>query len=1035
MSYSGIVIPALFLLSVAVTAAPAGMAADDDASACVRAAQDASAQGKTDKAAEAWAAAVKAYARQGDPAGEAKARSNLAAAYLALSDYPRAQENFKRAQDIYLKIGDVAGQAASITNLAEVSLQQGDFAASLALRNKALALRDQLNDDLGKAIDLIGIARIHSKKGERREAVDRYTEALKIFSSANNSEGIAAAVSGIGVEYTKLGAYDMALECHKHSREIHKGAANDLQEARDLVNIGNVHLAVSDYHAALDTYAEAFRMQERLNDKSGSAASLLNMGICSKNIGRYARSLQQLRAAFSKFEAIGNRSAIADCYTNLGVLFKNIGGLKQAENYYSQALRIHEKLGDSPNWAADLANLGVLCALRKDYKPAIKYFDQAGRIFEKTQDNKQAAIAVFNAAAALTEMGNLPEAAAKLTEATASFEKLGYTEGLAWCKFTRGRLEKKSGRLKGAQDLYKQALDISSKSAMPELACQCQGTLAGSMAEEGKTDDAIRMYAAAIDQIEQLRRNVGTFQLASSFLDKSSEIYHDLVSLLASRAKDDPTAAAQAFRYMEMGRARSFVDMLVESGIDVRQGANADLLHQQKLLLAKMSAVNSTIISEVKADAAPERIQALRGKLQDCETEYQKVQIDIKQKCPEYSSLFYPEPLTAPQVQQMLPPDAALLEYSVNKKASFLFALTRDAIQVYPLPPQAQIRAATDTFGEIMVSRNSRTYCTEAYRLYQMLVAPADALLKGKTRIIIVPDASLHYLAFECMLTEDSGRADFSRLPFFLRKAAISYAPSATALAEIDRRQKPDLKYDKEILICADPDFGSAGNDVQLAMRHSLDLRSSLARLPYSSLEARNVSSVFTPAGVVLLDRAAASEQRLKGMDLSSFKYIDFATHAVLDEERPEFSSIVLAQSDPDEDGFLMMQEIFNLKLNAKLVALSACSTARGRLLNGEGVVGISRAFFYAGTPAVVASLWNVNDASTAKLMTELFRALKAQNLPPAEALRQAKLKLIDTAGTSPFAVVPVNPSTNDLQVSGSYSHPFYWAAFILIGQ
>ena len=186
---------------------------------------------------------------------------------------------------------------------------------------------------------------------------------------------------------------------------------------------------------------------------------------------------------------------------------------------------------------------------------------------------------------------------------------------------------------------------------------------------------------------------------------------------------------------------------------------------------------------------------------------------------------------------------------------------------------------------------------------------------------------------------------------------------------------------------------------------------------------------------MVLLNRASASEQRLKNMQLSGFKYIDFATHAVLNEERPMFSSIVLAQTPGKEDGLLQMQEILNLKLNARLVTLSACSTARGELINGEGVVGLSRALFYAGTSAVVASLWNVNDASTSKLMGKLFEGLQTKDLPVDEALRQAKLSLINTRSSGPFAIVPDRPSTQDLLATGSYSHPFYWAAFVLIGE
>jgi len=687
-----------------------------------------------------------------------------------------------------------------------------------------------------------------------------------------------------------------------------------------------------------------------------------------------------------------------------------------------------------------------VCALRKDHARALPYFDQARRIFDKTQDRKQAAIAVFNAAAVLVEQDKLKEAAERLDAAAADFEKLNYAEGLAWCKLVRGEIEKRKGQLKGAQVFFKQALEICGKLEMPEVSCQCRGALAGTLAQEGNTQEAIVLYAATVDQLEKLRRNVGTFQLASAFLAKSSDVYHSVVNLLAERSKDEPSTAALAYRYLEMGRARSFIDMLVESGIDIRTGADPELLRQEKFLLARISSISNTVLTELRTGSPPERIQALREKLQTSETDYHRLQIELKEKCPEYARLYYPEPLAAEQVQQMLDPDAVLLEYSISKEKCYLFALTRGDLQVFPLPPEAEIRQATEKFRELVLNRGSRGYCEQAWRLYEMLISPAGRLLDGKKNIIIIPDGPLHHLAFECLLTsageqdgsplpERASQPDFSRLPYLLRRAAVTYAPSATALAEIGRRQKQQAASEKQMLICADPDYGSDGDEVRQTMRHARSLRNSLVRLPYSALEAKNLSSIFKPGEVVVLDRASASEERLKSMDLSAFRYVNFATHAFLDEEYPQFSSIVLAQSQGEEDGFLQIQEIFNLKLNARLVTLSACSTACGELLNGEGVVGLSRAFFYAGTPSVVASLWNVNDASTAKLMTELFTSIKSRGLAPSDALREAKLAMIDAASPASFSVVPARQTAGHLDTGGSYAHPYYWAAFVLIGK
>ena len=1028
---------AFILLLLAALAAPGGVFAGEAADDPAALAEDAYArmmQGDCEGAIRTWTRAAAGYATAGNARGEANACQGIGAACLRLSDFAKAREYLARALALHEKTGNIAGQAGCITNLAEVSFRQGDFDASLELRTRALALHDQLKDGPARAIDLLGTGQVYSRKGARREAVDAFTEALAIFSQAKDNAGTAAALSNIGVEYLKLGVHDMALDCHTSALELHRALADDFQEAKDLANIGLVYEGISDCTAAVDNFTQAFHIQQRVKDEAGAAQTLVNLGVCNKNLGRYGKAIQQFREALGKFQHVNDQSGTADCYTNLGVLFKNIGAWKKAEGYYAQALRIHEKLGDAANKAADLANLGVLYAGSGDYGLALDHLGKAREILARTEDRRQAAICVYNSAAVLVLMERLGEASKLLDGAAAEFARLGYAPGTANCKLARGRIERRLGHAAAADACFSEALDLSRKAEAPDLVCLCANELAASMAGKGRTDDALELYREAIRQVERIRRNVGTFDLASVFHERRSEVYRSAARTIAARAAEDPAAGPVAYAYAEMGLARGFLDMLVESGVDVREGADPDLLRREKFLLSRMASINSTIALEA-GSAPPERIEALKGKLQDTETEYQKLQIDLKQKCPRYAGLYYPETLTAPQVQQALAPDTVLLEYMIDKEGSLLFALTADKIAVHALPPEETLRRQVEEFGRLLTARRSRTYCAAARGLYKALVGPAAELVEGRSRIIVVPDGILHYLPFECLLTEDAPRADFPRLPYLLRTAVVSYAPSASALLELSRRRKADAGYGWELLICADPDYGAGEDEARLTLRESIYLKKHLARLPFSALEAKNVAALFRPDEVVTLCRADASEDKLKAMDLTAFRYVDFAAHALLDEEQPQFSSIVLAQTGGEEDGFLQMQEILNMKLNARLVTLSACSTARGQLLKGEGVVGLSRAFFYAGTPSVVASLWSVNDASTAKLMTELFRALKTPGTTPAQALRQAKLALLDAAPASPFAVVPDKPAPDSFDAAGSYSHPFYWSAFVLMGE
>jgi CHAT domain-containing protein len=295
--------------------------------------------------------------------------------------------------------------------------------------------------------------------------------------------------------------------------------------------------------------------------------------------------------------------------------------------------------------------------------------------------------------------------------------------------------------------------------------------------------------------------------------------------------------------------------------------------------------------------------------------------------------------------------------------------------------------------------------------LYEELIKPAEPYLSDKSKLIIIPDGILNYLPFEVLLTDNSQKKSYSSLSYLIKKYPISYAQSASVLKNLLSEHIKTGKIrngNRKLIAFGDPVIG--GPEVPM-----MAFGKGNSQLEYSGQEIEKIASFFRKGNSEIYLKGNAIEENVKKPgNLAKFNYIHFATHGNIDEQKPDLSSLVLTRgANSSEDGLLQATEIFNLKLKADLVVLSACQTGMGKLVRGEGVIGLTRAFMYAGTPSVLVSLWSVSDMSTATLMEEFYRNLIKTKLLKTDALREAQLNLI----------------TNE-----KFSHPFYWAPFVLIG-
>jgi CHAT domain-containing protein len=531
------------------------------------------------------------------------------------------------------------------------------------------------------------------------------------------------------------------------------------------------------------------------------------------------------------------------------------------------------------------------------------------------------------------------------------------------------------------------------------------------------------------------------------------------------------TDAAEAFQIVEQSRARSLLDMLGEAGSNITEGVPADLLKRKQDNLDRQQEIAEIMTgNSLNPDADKKSNADLETELNQLSTDYDSIENQIRAASPRYASLTLPQPLSLAEVQQQVLDDkTALLEYSLGSQNSYLWAVTQGGVSLYKLPARSAVdqqsidlrnqlvptRLRTRIAGIDVASTQTRglgvaaaapdnsaaaAFATASNALYKTAVEPAAAVV-GDKRLLIVADGALNYIPFEALVTA-SGGADYSAMPYLVKTNEIVYAPSASVVAVI--RKQTVKPTGKNVLLVADPVFNSndprskgapaapaADGDTRgLGLASALtDVAGTpanqtpatgllLARLTGTRTEAEEIAKLTRTSGGtadVWLD-LQANEQSMQTKDLKSYRILHIATHGLLNAERPQFTGLVLSLvGNKTGDGFLRTDEIFNLKLGAPLVMLSACETGLGKEKKGEGVIGLTRAFMYAGAPTVGVSLWSVADRSTADLMTDLYkRMLTGQGMSAVAAKRAAQQSMI---------------------TGKKYSAPFYWAPFVLVGE
>jgi CHAT domain-containing protein/Tfp pilus assembly protein PilF len=907
--------------------------------------------------------ALKLYRSAGDRRGESIALYDIGLVYSKLGEKQKALEYYSQSLPLSQALGDRLLEALILNNMGKVYSDLGEKQQALEYYNRSLSLTRAAGDRSAEITILNNIGSVYSSLGEQLKALENYNQSLSLNQKLGDRSQEAVIFGNIGTVYSDLGEKQQALEYYNRSLSLSRAVGDRIGEALTLTSIGSVYSELGETQKALEYYSQSLPLSRVAGDRAGEAITLHNLGAVYSELGEQQKALDYYNQSLLLRRALGNRRGEANTLNSIGTLYSDLKDRNQALEYYNRSLLLRRAVGDRRGEAVTLTSIGVVYSDLGEKQKALEYHSQSLPLTLAVSDRRGQALTLYNTAVVKRDLGNLTE--------------------------------------------------------------------------------ALNDIEAAIKIVENLRTKIASPELRTSYFATVQDYYEFYIDLLMQLHKQQPNSNynIKALEASERSRARSLIELLQESNANIREGISPDLLRQEKSLQQQLDAIEKRRIETISTpNPNATKIDEIDKQRLALLQQYQQIQAQIRSTSPRYAALTQPQPLTLPEIQkQILDENTILLQYSLGKNRSYLWVVTSTAIASYELPKQADIETAARDFLDATTNPILRDFpkrvAEASSSLSQLILQPvADRL--GQKRLLIVPDGILHYTPFGALTIPQTAGQNTNN--FLIAQHEIITLPSASTLG-ILRQNYADRKPPNQTLaILADPVFSPdddrlkgkltpetteklASNNLGL----SRSVRTSALawppkRLPFTRQETQKILETLNglPAtsSSKKLDFDASRTNATDG-SLVNYQIVHFATHGIANSQNPELSGILMSMVDNQgnlSNGFLRLNDIFNLKLAANLVVLSACQTGLGQNIQGEGMVGLTRGFMYAGAQRVAVSLWNVDDEGTSVLMQKFYQKMLQEKLAPAAALRAAQLEMMS---------------------QDKWKSPYYWAAFTLQGE
>ncbi|HEV2801847.1 MAG TPA: CHAT domain-containing protein, partial [Pyrinomonadaceae bacterium] len=958
------------------------------------------------------------------------------------------QEALRRLQDAARQLidaGETIEAARALNRAGRLQLKLSAPQDAVRSHLEAAALVKQKPSVEVEVDSLNGLGTAYLEAGNREKSEQALRRALSLSEQANYLHGRAEALFTLGYKQN-LERHPDALDTAQKSLKLWDSLDDRQGRARAYFQVARCLMSRSMLAEAVQNFQQALALWREVSDLPEQAETLIMLSYIELRRGDWQNAISLLTQAQSLIDeraepvkagqiALG----LAEAFIENGLPEISLTHYERALTYYRQAREIRGEmaavrsigatyyfLGDYPNATAQLKQALALASAHENNPMAALSHEFLGRVYSATGEHKLASEHLHSALASYTQSFNPNEA----TRVRALL----------------GQVYEQQGQTEPARRHYLQALQTFTKLSDRLNQAAVYYRLGRLELASGNYDAAEDYLRRSIEVTEKLRSVSKSSDLAAAFSATVYERYEKYVECLMRKHESQPgkNLAVRAFEASESARARSLAEMLRTSQTNLLPDLDPSLVEQEKSLRQSLRVKEDNKISLLSRSYKAEELAALEAQQAQLEAEYKQVAETIRTRYPAYEQITEPVAWSLSRIQEEVVADeqTLLLEYSLGETKSYVWAVTRGGLKSYELPARHLVSEAARKVYQLLSSPPRAGVAGELTQavdeLGRMILSPVASELARKRRVIVVADGALNYIPFQILSastatgndllvsSHDVINAPSASIAGELLHAAARRQPAPKLLAAFGdpafkpkyEQQRADAREGAELASAERPDDGrwrSVLRDIQLN-GNTFD-PSVVEPLFYARRELSNLLDLAAGGENILVSDYAATRENLLKADLSQYSILHFATHGFLDPKRPENSGLLLSTVTPEGkklNGFVGLQDIYELRAPVDLVVLSACQTSLGKNVRGEGLIGLTRGFMYAGAFSVVASLWKVDDEATAELMKEFYTNMLQKGLPPAAALRAAQ---------------------NSIRLRPQWRSPYYWAAFTLQGE
>lgn len=923
----------------------------------------------------------------------------------------------------------------SVFSIGKELIRQGNYQKAYKIYLDGLKQVEGNMDLEGQIKCLMNLGLVSWNLGKLTDSGDYYIKAKTLAQKTQNfnSENTCLIALRIiklyreGKTYNNKRLFKKSIECYEKAIILAKEIGSKAHELKCLRLLSISYWYRSELERFLEINEMGLKIAHELNHKGEIASFLNNIGLYNSKKGLYSFSLLYYHDALKFARLSENSIKISNSLNNLANDYKYMGDYVRALDFLMEALKIDREIDNKDYIAIDLNNIAEILRRKALYSGNQNYLiDALTKLTEclslarNNKDKITEIIALNNIGNIFIELNQYEYALNYLQTGFNEVKKIHNIETQGMLSNNLGNVQLNLGDYIKAEEYYKKAIEFGREIGASNILWEAHFGLGKTYERRSDFNKALECYKNASDVIDWVRSRIALDINKIGYARNKRKVYENMINLSYKLSRESLSKGLgdELFRVIEKSKARAFLDTLSEADIFIQSKLDAELKIEEKEITDKITSLLNALS---KNSISSSQRKVIEEEIFKAEEDYNILLSRMRLENPALSNIVSSDPSNLNIIQrELLEKDVALIEYFLGEEQSYMLVISCDDCLVFQLSSSKEIFESVKAYLKFLTQSPNEEYNGKlaGHRLYKELLGPAiDGIPDTINSLIIVPDGVLYYLPFETLVVPDEKGIEDS--DYLVSKYAVSYNPSASSLLMLSRESSVRERA-KQLLAIGDPDYSNWStkqNTKDTPAEVLLDLYQArgydLGKIPYSKEEVKHVSKHFQENEYEIYLGKNASEHVIKTLDLEKYKVIHFACHSFLDESSPFRSALILSlNNNRKEDGFLHAREIYNLKFKAELIVLSACQTARGKLEYGEGVFGISRVFFYSGARSVVSTLWNIGDRSAVRFM-DIFYGFLRKGYNKSQALQLTKLEMLNS----------------------KFSHPFYWAAFILNGE